>query len=218
MSDIEKMYNDWMNQIDSSNEMENGFNVSMEEWTPRVKWFKPPQITIFRWAYKIKRTLLKNCYPVSCSSSLDTGNREISFKYKKYDNPKINAMVEDMKHYMLKFTLEDESQHDQSSKSRSIKDILDGDFFSHNEIIAIWAKDPENPGYNLLVYKGEAWATPNEYYGLKFCRYFGAVPESIWESDVINILVEGKHDDIVCGLTKKKRNTSECTERRQDEC
>ena len=49
----------------------NTLNILHEVWSPRFKWFQPPMWPIFRWAYKIKRTLLVGCYPISMGTNAD---------------------------------------------------------------------------------------------------------------------------------------------------
>lgn len=99
---------------------------------------------------------------------------------------------------------------------RSLRDYIDVEF-SHNEVIGIWARD-KNDLNDHLVYRGEAWAIPDEYLDLTAGKYIGLVPENRWEGGTINILVKEHIDSIVCGLPKKKHNTSECVDGGKNEC
>ena len=40
--------------------MKDELNLVKERWYPKIKWFKPPKIFIFRWAYNIRITLSTN--------------------------------------------------------------------------------------------------------------------------------------------------------------
>lgn len=40
-----------------------------EIWIPRVKWFHPPRIRLFRWAYKIEHRLYTNIAPTGISGN-----------------------------------------------------------------------------------------------------------------------------------------------------
>lgn len=59
---------------------------------------------------------------------------------------------------------------------------------SHNAVVAIWVDEDNHTSKRL--WQGMGWAIPQEYKKLTFKRIFGAVPESIYEADTINILVE----------------------------
>ena len=36
------------------------FGIREKIWEPRISWFKPPKIWLFRWAYKIKDPVNRN--------------------------------------------------------------------------------------------------------------------------------------------------------------
>ena len=61
--------------------------------------------------------------------------------------------------------------------------------FSHNSIIAIWVEIPKEHCSQRL-WRGMAWDIPEKYKEMPFKRIFGSIPESIYEADTINILVD----------------------------
>lgn len=83
MSDLEKMLEDWRKEvhdpgmdINPDGTPAEGFNMIHEVWSPRWKCFQPPMWKIFRWAYKIKRTLYTGCYP----AGMTNGTHHIEMK------------------------------------------------------------------------------------------------------------------------------------------
>lgn len=90
MTSVEEMLNEWKKglSIETENDEEtshneNGFDMLYMSLTPRIKWFKPPLWKIFMWAYKIdKSVLLKNCFPISSSSSgMETNKTEFTLEF-----------------------------------------------------------------------------------------------------------------------------------------
>lgn len=71
-------------------------------------------------------------------------------------------------------------------------EMLVDTIISHNEIVALWCEiqSKENGRYSELLWRGMAWDIPEEYKKLAVVRLFGTIPESIWQADTINILVE----------------------------
>lgn len=75
MSDLERMLNEWRDQVHGTdsyervNQFANQHTATLihEIWVPRVCWFQPPKWKIFRWAYKITRKEFHGVYPASCS-------------------------------------------------------------------------------------------------------------------------------------------------------
>lgn len=61
--------------------------------------------------------------------------------------------------------------------------------FSHNEVIALWVEDFENTGGHKLIWKGMAWALPDEFKHYILNKFLGIIPESISEADTLNIEV-----------------------------
>lgn len=96
--------------------------------------------------------------------------------------------------------------------------IAIGNDFSHNEVIGIWAPKEHDPNHDSLVYRGEAWATPDEYLNLTINKYIGVIPDNRWNGGTINILVKEYSDNIVCNLPKKKHDTSNCADGGKNEC
>lgn len=91
--------------------------------------------------------------------------------------------------------------------------------FSHNAIIALWCKENEmKENKDILVYRGMAWATPDEYLSLKVKEFFGVIPENIVQADTINILVEGDDSTITIGIPAKKHDISDCMDGGKNEC
>ena len=71
--DIRDVLNDWIRWIEDGDPNKNHtVEIIHESWSPKWKWFQPPMWKVFRWAYSIDRTILKNCYPASCDIN-DTG-------------------------------------------------------------------------------------------------------------------------------------------------
>jgi hypothetical protein len=71
-----------------------------------------------------------------------------------------------------------------------VKDIIDT-IISHNEIVALCVEEEtEDVRYDKQIWRGMAWDIPNSYKGCRFVKMFGTVPESIAESDTINIRIE----------------------------
>ena len=60
--------------------------------------------------------------------------------------------------------------------------------FSHNNIIAIY-KDNSTDHESVMIWRGEAWRMPPMYRDERHWMIFGAVAESLWESDTINIRI-----------------------------
>lgn len=88
-----------------------------------------------------------------------------------------------------------------------VVDLVDT-IFSHNEIVALWAKDESEEGKPAyLIWRGMGHEIPENCAEMKFVRIFGAIPESIIDADVINILVEGvdAHDSVKDWPNWKKR-------------
>lgn len=72
MTEMEAMLDQWRKTVHgasmtgedpSGNDYKS--NLLHEVWSPRWKWFQPPMWKIFRWAYRIKRTLYTGVYPVA---------------------------------------------------------------------------------------------------------------------------------------------------------
>ena len=59
--------------------------------------------------------------------------------------------------------------------------------FSHNEIIALWEIDKLDKNYSNRIWKGMAWDIPDKYRDCKNWRIFGAIPDSIFDADILNI-------------------------------
>lgn len=70
-----------------------------------------------------------------------------------------------------------------------LREAIDN-IFSHNERVAIWATDLQEPHYSRLIWKGMGHQIPEKFMDYR-CnrdwRIFGTVPESIIDGDVINI-------------------------------
>lgn len=79
--------------------------------------------------------------------------------------------------------------------------------FSHNEIVALWFDT--DAGFKTLLCRGEAWKLSKEYKNLRIARFFGTIPETIWYSDTINILIKCNPIKVGCS-TCAKRYTMSC--------
>lgn len=90
------------------------------------------------------------------------------------------------------------------------RDVL----FSHNETVALWYSSP-NDG-TVRLWRGEAWAIPDEYNDLFIMKFFGAVADNIWESNAINIIVNAT-DDTPKNLPPKCHDNSGCSDSMKEE-
>lgn len=81
--------------------------------------------------------------------------------------------------------------------------------FSHNSSIALWYNSSSEGCVRIWV--GEAWALPDEYKELSILKFFGTIAETIWESGVINIIVDA-NDETPRDLPRKYHNTEGCTD------
>lgn len=97
-----------------------------------------------------------------------------------------------------------------------VKEFNDN-MISHNELVALWYK--EDDGLKRF-YCGEAWATPEKYLDLSMVRVFGAVDDNLFESDVINLLVEITEDikNLIGIIHKKHHDSSDASEGGKSEC
>lgn len=130
----------------------------------------------------------------------DSNESFTDMQYVKHNTESYN--LNDIKHLS--------SDEKMKGNSRSIRNCIDVEF-SHNEIIALWGRSRKDD-YDHLIYRGEAWATPDEYLDLTVSMYIGVLPETIWEGGCINILIKEDCDNIVCELPKKKHNVNNYTE------
>lgn len=62
--------------------------------------------------------------------------------------------------------------------------------FSHNAVVHLWCVDPAEEDYSTSLWRGMAWDIPQKYKEMKFEKFFGTVPEHLYEADAINILVD----------------------------
>lgn len=219
MSDDNNLYDELRKALESGGITEHpieedAMDILYQQWVPRVKWFRPPMWKIFRWAYRIKKIMCTDCYPVSWSSSLDlkdddlNGSVEIEFSAKTFENMKLDTTSAG--------PLESITTSDKGKWHRkTISDAIGSNFYS-NEVISIWALNRHDPMYQHLVYRGEAWAAPDEYQNLTINRFIGIHPEDRLCTN--NILVKEYIEDIVCGLPKNKRDISECIDGGKNEC
>lgn len=76
--------------------------------------------------------------------------------------------------------------------------------FSHNSIIAIWVEIPEEHCSQRL-WRGMAWDIPEKYREMQFKRIFGNIPESIYEADTINVLVELTREEAEKALVERNK-------------
>lgn len=97
MGQIEDMYKSWINEVESDPQ-DITTDIFIDEWTPKVKWFRPPLWKIFRWAYKHRYLKLCNCYPVSIntSSNITETVDDIEFVAVNYNNPAIDKMAKEL--------------------------------------------------------------------------------------------------------------------------
>lgn len=97
-----------------------------------------------------------------------------------------------------------------------VKEFNDN-MISHNELIALWFSEDEG---SKRFYCGEAWATPEKYLELPVVRVFGAVADNLFESDVINLLVEVTEDikGLIGVIHKKRHDNTGATEGGESEC
>lgn len=79
--------------------------------------------------------------------------------------------------------------------------------FSHNELIALWYGSSSEG--HICIWRGEAWALPDEYKDLYIQKIVGIVPREIWEGDTINLEVNAD-DSTPRDLPKKHHDTSDC--------
>lgn len=225
MSNIDEMLQTWKDGIkEEGNEEENyKSNLLHEEWAPKWKRFQPPMWKMFRWAYNIKRTLFTGVYPVSIPVSTSgerinanaDGSFELEFKCNNYESPSLishgvrykNPMITEKANNLLQ-TKMGGTKMEWSTEIKSAIDTM----FSHNEIIALWYESKTDDRGYRLIYRGEAWATPDEYLCLEMIKFFGCIPEHIYEADVINILVSVDEDNLQIGLPKKQHSNEGCSD------
>lgn len=81
-------------------------------------------------------------------------------------------------------------------KSYKVRDIIDT-LISHNESVKLWI-DP-NKTFKECIWTGMAFDIPEEYLDKAFVRIFGTIPNSIVESDTINILIEDTLEVVAFG-------------------
>ena len=91
---------------------------------------------------------------------------------------------------------------------KSIDKLID-----HNEVIALWYETDKN--FKVMFWRGMAWALPKNYHKYQIKRIFGTIPQSITESDTINILVKSKPIKVRCQTcihwgTMNCPNSSKC--------
>lgn len=130
----------------------------------------------------------------------------ISYHGTKYKNPMITEMANDL----LKAKLGEINIDTDIKWPMKIKFAIDL-IFSHNEIVSIWYNPEDDDLKSHRIYHGEAWAIPDEYLELKIQRIFGAISDSIYTSDAINILVR-INKDTKLGLPKKSNHNKNCAE------
>lgn len=81
--------------------------------------------------------------------------------------------------------------------------------FSHNSVIALWYSSADEG--NVRLWHGEAWALPDEYRNLIITEFFGAVADTVLESDTINMMVNAT-DETPRNLPKKTHDVENCSD------
>ena len=97
MGQVKNFIKLWMNEIgDSPQNITN--NIFIDEWTPKVKWFRPPLWKIFRWAYNHKYTKISNAYPSSINIETETNEtvHNIEFVANDYSNPAVDQLANNL--------------------------------------------------------------------------------------------------------------------------
>lgn len=80
--------------------MDSGFMFVYEVWTPKVKWFRPPRIALFRWAYNINVTIFTGLVPTKISlDSKGPTDVDVEFTVSGYNHPEIDKKAEEMPKY-----------------------------------------------------------------------------------------------------------------------
>ena len=154
----------------------------------RWEWFKPPFRWYFRWAYKIKE-INKNGECIS-----KTHGQFIKQVQRGGNNQTQIGIV---------------NNYSKDNKNTitipcKVSDLIDK-IFSHNEIIALWYDDPENNNYSIRQWKGMAWNIPQELGDQEFIRIFGAIQDSIVNSDIINIQVKKSNNINIDKILKEEK-------------
>lgn len=79
-------------------------------------------------------------------------------------------------------------------------------FFSHNAIVHLWCVDPAEEEYSTSLWRGMAWDIPQKYKEMKFEKFFGNVPEYLYEADAINILVDLTKEEAKAALKEELKD------------
>lgn len=139
----------------------------------------------------------------------------IEFRCNRYESPLIDDCAERLMNAYINSDMISASPSMQKSQDHKciafpakLDEAIDV-LFSHNSVIALWYS-PANEG-TVRLWRGEAWALPDEYRNLLIMEFFGAVADTVLESDTINMMVNAT-DETPRNLPKKTHDIENCSD------